>query len=125
MVLSAETEWFEQISRNLDEEEQWEILMHSNVLEFLEHFLSRFPALVILDIDLLGKEINRVIKILRSLKKDLKIMLILSSEKVAICSQALSLGVLTYLLKPISPANASNIIKSTLVSHTTNKQEEM
>jgi response regulator of citrate/malate metabolism len=55
-----------------------------------------------------------MIQVLKNINGDSKIVLVLSPENMPICSAALSLGVLSYQIKPLSPENVTEIISSIL-----------
>ena len=76
--------------------------------------MCNYSQLIVLDIDLLADKTTKLIHIIRSVQKDCKILLILSQENMSHCSDALSLGVVSYLIKPFSALTAYKIICSTL-----------
>lgn len=114
LALTTEKELFEQIQERFEEQTAIDIKTYIDNLNLIEKFISQHTELVVLDIDLLNETVIRLINILRTINKNLKIILILSSDKMPICSQALSLGVVSYLIKPVSIENLSRIISATL-----------
>jgi len=70
--------------------------------------------LVILDIDLLSEQVLKLINILQSIKRNSQIILVLSKDKMAICSAAFSLGIVSYLVKPVSTRNMYDVISTAL-----------
>lgn len=93
------------------------IITYSSTVDLLEKFSAVHTDLVILDVDILDDQALKLINILRSIKKDSRIMLILSKDKMAICSAAFSLGIVSYLVKPITTENLYDIIASVLLKH--------
>ncbi|MFQ6115413.1 MAG: response regulator [bacterium] len=114
LALTEEIEMIEEVEQLLQDEIQVEIAVHGDTLDFLENLLERYTQLVILDLDILREKVTKLIHIIRSIHKDCKIILILSQEKMSICSTALSMGVFSYLIKPVAVLNAYNIILSAL-----------
>ena len=104
----------EEIRNHLKNKGRFEVKFYTNTFDFLEHFLEWYPQVVIMDVDLIQSNTLKLIRILQKLKKDLKIFLIVSSRNMKVCSQALSMGIITYLLKPISTKNICSLIHSTL-----------
>jgi response regulator of citrate/malate metabolism len=76
--------------------------------------MSLHSELVILDLDLLGEQVTHLMNVLRNIKKNVQFILILSTDKMPICPEAISLGVISYILKPCSAKNLGNLIQSTL-----------
>ncbi len=114
LVLSEEKVLFEKIVNMIGQQEEIEISTCPDSLDLLEKFFSLYTELVVLDLDLLNNQIMKLINILHSFKKNLKIILILSEEKMSICPSVCSLGVVSYLIKPFSLKNAADIISSAL-----------
>jgi len=124
MMLTKEHQLAGKIGEDLEKESVYQLKTFTQTLSFLEHFLEWYPQMVILDVDLIKADILKFIRILQKLKKDLKILLIASSKNISICSQALSMGIITYLLKPISTGNVHSLIHSTLkLPHNSRKKE--
>ena len=101
-------------SRTSVEDNTAEMLTFSNSLELIDYFLKNYAQLVVLDIDLLGEETHKMIEVLRSIQKETKIVLILSEQYMSICSANLSMGVLSYQMKPVSVNAAVKLITSVL-----------
>jgi response regulator of citrate/malate metabolism len=114
LIFSADVELFLEVEESLRKNEEIEFFLFQHSLELVNHFLSYFSPLVILDIDLLKNEILEMIQVLRNIHPNSKIVLILSPENMPICSAALSLGVMSYQIKPLSAANVTEIISSIL-----------
>lgn len=114
LIFSADVALFLEVEESLKKNEEIEFFLFQHSLELVNHFLSYFSPLVILDIDLLKNEIQEMIQVLRNIHPNSKIVLILSSENMPVCSAALSLGVVSYQIKPLSVANVTEIISSIL-----------
>ncbi len=82
----------------------------SNNLEMLNRFLSDYAPLVILDIDLVKKDTFHMIQILHSIHRKTKIVLVVSTDDMPICTASLAYGVLSYQIKPVSPQSISELI---------------
>jgi len=95
-----------------------EIKTFNNSIDFLENFSSLHTELVILDIDLLNEQVLQLINILQSIKRNARIILILSQDKMSVCSAAFSLGVASYLIKPVSTRNVYDVIVSAIEKKT-------
>jgi len=123
-MLTKEHQLSDKIREELEKDSVYQLKTFTQTLGFLEHFLEWYPQMVILDVDLMKSDTLKFIRILQKLKKDLKILLIASSRNISICSQALSMGIITYLLKPISTGNVYSLIHSTLkMPHNSKKKE--
>ena len=114
LALTTEKDLFTGIQEKIQDNADIDIKTCIDNLNLIEKFVSQHTELVILDIDLLKEKVIKLINILRSINKNLKIILILSNDKMSICSGALSLGVVSYLIKPISINNLAKIISATL-----------
>lgn len=114
LALTQEFHFFSDVEEAVQKKSEVEILTFSNSLELINHFLKNYAQLVILDIDILGNEILKMIHVLRSIHRGAKIVLILSSENMSICSSALTAGVLSYQVKPVSVKNAADLIISVI-----------
>ena len=114
MALSEEKKMFDNVLLKIKKDNYLELKIFSDSLNLIDDFVTHHTELVILDLDLLNEKIIKLINTLKTIKKNVQIILILSKDKMPICTKALSLGVLTYFLKPISPTNMSNLILSAL-----------
>ena len=114
LVFSADVELFFEVEESLKKNQDIEFLLFQHSLELVNHFLSYYASLVILDIDLLKNEILEMIQVLRNIHANSRIVLILSQENMPICSAALSLGVLSYQIKPLSSNNVTELVSSIL-----------
>ncbi len=114
LVLSLEKEFFNSVQTNLSEYAPVEVKTFTNCLDLMEQFLARYTCLVILDIDLVQQNVIKLIRILRAIQRETKIILLLSRDNMSFCSAALSLGVISYQIKPISLKSTCEIIGTTL-----------
>ena len=114
LVLTTDQDLFSVVEDSLNKLEKVEIKTFDHSLELVNHYLSHYASLIILDIDLLKHETFQMIQVLRSIHAQTKIVLFLSPENMPICSSALSMGVLSYQIKPISEEKLVEIIASLL-----------
>ncbi|MEJ2052060.1 MAG: response regulator [Calditrichota bacterium] len=114
LVLTTDQDLFSVVEDSLNKLEKVEIKTFDHSLELVNHYLSHYASLIILDIDLLKHETFQMIQVLRSIHAQTKIVLFLSPENMPICSSALSIGVLSYQIKPISEEKLVEIIASLL-----------
>lgn len=114
LVLSTEIDLFKKIQKRFEEVSEIQITTCDDSLNLMEKFVSQHAELVVLDIDMLKEGVVKLINILRTMKKNLQIILMLSQTNMSICSEALSLGVVSYLIKPVSTDNLHKIITATL-----------
>ena len=113
LVLTEDQDYFSDITKAVQNLNHFEIHIFNHNLELINYFLTNYAQLVILDLDILKSETFEMIQILRSLHSDTKIVLFLSSENMPICSEALSFGLLSYQIKPVSRESTLKIISST------------
>jgi DNA-binding NtrC family response regulator len=114
LVLTTDQDLFSVVEDSLNKLEKVEIKTFDHSLELVNHYLSHYASLIILDIDLLKHETFQMIQVLRSIHAQTKIVLFLSPENMPICSSALSMGVLSYQMKPISEEKLVEFIASLL-----------
>jgi len=114
LALSQDKDLYAGVRDFLGDSSDIEIKTFTNSLDFLEKFSSLHTELVILDIDLLNEQVLKLINILQSIKRNSQVILILSKDKMGICSAAFSLGVVSYLIKPVSTKNVYDVISTTL-----------
>lgn len=114
LALTNEKELMAQIEDSIKSHSSIKISVSSDYLDLVENYQRRHAQLVILDVDLLNGRVVQLINVLRAMKKDCRILLMLSPDKMSLCSQAVSLGMVSYLIKPICIQNARNIICSAL-----------
>lgn len=116
LILSEENNLFSKVQEIMgkNNKAEIEIITCTDSLNLIENYVSQYSELVILDIDMVKEGVIKLIKILRSIKQNVQIILLLSKRNMSICSQALSLGVVAYLMKPFSIENLSKIVFATL-----------
>lgn len=114
LALTDEDHLIADLEDRINQSSPAEIIVTTSYLDLIEHYSRRHARLLILDADLLDEKMIQLIRIVRSIKKNSSILLLLSREKIPLCSEALSLGVVSYLIKPISVTNAADIICSSL-----------
>lgn len=114
LALTPETELIADLRKVIGANYALEISAYLDELDFLESFQEIHSELVILDIDYLGKRTVKMMRILKNLRKDCIVILLVSEKKIALCSEALSLGAFSYLIKPVSAVNACKLIATAL-----------
>lgn len=114
LVLTEDEELFIKFKKKIREGLEIQIVTCPDSLNLIENYTSQHTELVILDIDMLKNGVSKLINILRSIKKNVQIILILSKANMSLCSEVLSLGVVSYLIKPVSVDNLSKIVLATL-----------
>lgn len=114
LALSQDKDLYAGVKDFLESSKDIEIKTFVNSLDFLEKYASTHTDMVILDIDLLNEQVLKLISILQSIKRNAHILLILSKDKMSICSAAFSRGVISYLIKPVSTRNVYDMISTTL-----------
>ena len=113
-VLSQEKHFFSSSRQWVSPTGRFSIHLFTDVLDLIAALLKAFCPLVILDIDMLNGKTKKLIHILRSIQKDIQIILILSQEKIGSCSDALPFGVISYQIKPVSHTKIKELIESSL-----------
>lgn len=91
-----------------------EISIFTNSLDMVENLLVRYSDLAILDVDLLGNQVSNMIHVIHSIHRSTKIVLFLSADKMDLCTAALSLGIISHQVKPVSVDTTCEIIGSIL-----------
>lgn len=114
LALLDDVDLVSQIEERINRLSSIKIITSSDSLDLIEQYSCRHTRLVILDADLLNERVIQLVKVVRSIEKNSRILLLLSQEKIHLCSKVLSLGMVSYLIKPISPVSAANIICSSL-----------
>jgi DNA-binding NtrC family response regulator len=118
LVLTQETEISLEIERNLKTLGSLKIYTFSNSLELINHYLTNYASLIILDCDILKNDILPLIQSLQSINQNAKIIILLSQAQMKVCSSVLSLGILSYQIKPVNITNIVEIITSVLKTST-------
>lgn len=114
LALTEEESLLDEVQKMTTSSKKFEVKTFTDSLLFLENFLSLHSETVILDIDLLGEQVIRLIHIIRLISKSTPVILILSKEKMPICLTVFSLGIVSYLIKPLSAEALFDYISSTL-----------
>ncbi len=113
-VLTQDKDFYLKVKEHLKDSLTIELHTFDHSLELVNYFLTNYSQLVILDIDIIKEEIIYLIEIIRTIHKDTKILLLLSPENMPLCSSALSIGVSSYQLKPLSVKNVLELITTLL-----------
>jgi len=83
-------------------------------MDFLEKYTRSYAQLVILDVDLLKESLSQLVRILRSLNSEVKLLLVLSPNQLKHCAEVISMGDVNYFIKPISIKNLVEMVQSFL-----------
>ncbi len=114
LTLSSDIQYFSEVKNSLKNKNELEISIFTNSLDMVENLLVRYSDLVILDVDLLGNQVSNMIQVIHSIHRNTKIVLFLSPDKMDLCTTALSFGVISHQVKPVSLDTACEIIRSIL-----------
>ncbi len=121
LALTNENGLFKDVEKTLLNDINVEVKSSSDIWDVLQNLQQKYTHLVILDIDVLFDDVKKLIDIIRAIQKDCKVILILSQQNMSICSSALTMGLVSYLIKPFSALNANKIIIATLLKDIMNK----
>ncbi len=114
IVLTQDKDFYLEVEEHLKDGFTIELHTFDHGLELVNYFLTNYSQLVILDIDIIKEEIINLIEIIRTIHQDAKILLLLSPENMPLCSSALSIGVSSYQLKPLSVKRVLELITTLL-----------
>jgi len=89
----------------------------------LEVLRNQEIGLVILDVRLPGKTGIRVLEEMKEMKPDVKAIIITAYASPKMRDEAMKLGALQYLTKPIAPDKLEKIVKKALSEASTGKKE--
>ncbi|NWF66256.1 MAG: response regulator transcription factor [Campylobacterales bacterium] len=91
-----------------------EIVEAENGIDGFELFLSSLPEIVITDIQLLGINGIELIKKIRKLNRDCRIIIITDSDSKDYILEAMELNILKYLLKPLDYRQFGNLMDKSI-----------
>lgn len=114
LALTDEVDLIADLEARINHFSPAEIISTTSYLDLIEHYTCRHTRLLILDTDLLNEKMIQLVRIVRAINSHGRILLWLSQEKIPLCSEALSFGMISYLIKPISVTDAANIVCSSL-----------
>lgn len=118
-VLTEERDAFTPVQIELRADAEADLTVFSDCLDLIEQYLARFAPLIVLDVDFLGEQTFQLIRIFHLLNRPTQIVLVVSKDKLDICTSALSLGAVSYQLKPILTRNFVRFLEFTLKSSKT------
>ena len=121
MILARQDDWEMDYLEAELEKMRLTIDKGEHSMDFLEKFARSYAQLVVLDVDLLGERLGQLVRILRSLNSEVKLLLVLSPNNLKYCSEVISMGGVNYFIKPVSMKNLVQIVQSFLQS----KKEEL
>jgi len=99
-----------QLVQHFDRLSSVEIRTVASFLQLIEQHSDRHAKLIVLDADQLMEQVVPLVKILRTMDQRCKILLLLSPEHLSLCTQVLSLGMVSYLVKPVNARSVSSLI---------------
>lgn len=114
LILTDDANFYKEVEKKINGIKKIKFHTFHHGLELINFFLTNYAQLVILDIDVLQNEIIEMIQVLRTIHKETKILLLLSPVNMPLCSNALSLGISSYQIKPISQENVTELITTLL-----------
>lgn len=114
LTLSSELNFFNDVEKHLLPTVPLELVSFTNPIDLVDFFVNNYAHIVVLDIDLLKEDVIKLVDILRSIRRNSQIILLLSQKDTAICSRVFSRGGCAYQIKPVSTNAFCQLIKSTL-----------
>lgn len=114
LILTNDANFYKEVEKKISGINRIKFHTFDHGLELINFFLTNYAQLVILDIDVLQNEILEMIQVLRTIHKETKILLLLSPVNMPLCSNALTLGISSYQIKPISQENVIELITTLL-----------
>lgn len=114
LVLTEETGLFGEVKEMMQQYKAFDMRIYGNHLDLLDSFSTLHPEMIILDIDMVNEQVFKLINVLKSLQKSLNILLIGSTDKIALISNAFAAGVNSYLVKPLSADNVCDFLIASL-----------
>lgn len=114
MVLSQDKALFQRVEGDIVSKDSIRLYTFSNSLDLIKYYLTNYASLILLDADIVRNDVLKLIEILHNINQEAKLIILVSPENMALCSSALSLGILSYQVKPVSPENMVDLIFSVL-----------
>lgn len=114
LALTLDIRLTSEMKQTFEERSVVKVITFTESLALIDYSLQQYVPLIVLDIDVLKEKVFHLIRILRSIHRETQFILVLSSENMQICSAALSQGVVSYQVKPVSTENMLEVVASTL-----------
>lgn len=114
LVLSQDKTLFQRVEGEIVSKDSIRLYTFTNSLDLIKYYLANYASLILLDADIVKRDVLKLIEIIHNINQDAKLILLVSPENMSICSSALSLGILSYQVKPVSPENMVELIFSVL-----------
>jgi response regulator of citrate/malate metabolism len=114
LVLSQDKYLFQKVEGEIESKDSIRLYTFSNSLDLIKYYLANYAALILLDADMVKNDVLKLIEIIHDINQQAKLILLLSPENMSLCSAALSLGILSYQVKPVSAESMVELIFSVL-----------
>jgi len=114
LVLSQDKYLFQKVEGEIESKDSIHLYTFSNSLDLIKYYLANHASLILLDADIVKSDVLKLIEIIHDINQQAKLILLLSPENMSLCSTALSLGILSYQVKPVSAESMVELIFSVL-----------
>lgn len=114
LVLGGDEGFVERLAGALQRRGTFEVRRARDELDLIDEFVSRHTAFAVLDADVVGERVGQMVRILRSIDHDCRILLCASEATFSSCSSLASAGEVTVLLKPVLEEHALHVILSAI-----------
>jgi DNA-binding NtrC family response regulator len=114
LVLSQDKTLFQRVEGEIVSKDSIRLYTFTNSLDLIKYYLANYASLILLDADIVKSDVLKLIEIIHNINQEAKLILLISPENMSICSSALSFGILSYQVKPVSPENMVELIFSVL-----------
>lgn len=114
LALSEDRKLIRGIEAGISEHLEKEIFCTTDILRLLVAHTSHTSRLIILDVDLLHEGLPSLLSVMRSIDRSCRILLLLSHEDLSWCTEVLSLGDISFFLKPVVLPAVVDLVRSRL-----------
>jgi DNA-binding NtrC family response regulator len=114
LALTDDAGLIDRIETHIKEFAPIEISRTTDGLDLVSQYAFRHAKLVLIDASLISDRVNQLIALMRRLDAGCSILLFVPQDGISICTRALSLGRISYLVKPVSALSAASLICSAL-----------
>ena len=111
LVLSQDKTLFQRVEGEIVSKDSIRLYTFTNSLDLIKYYLANYASLILLDADIVKSDILKLIEIIHNINQEAKLILLISPENMSICSSALSLGILSYQVKPVKPVSPENMVE--------------
>ncbi|GAB4338471.1 MAG: hypothetical protein Kow0037_22520 [Calditrichia bacterium] len=122
LISQNSDEWID-LEKELSKSKELRLYVYSDVLELVEFLLNRFCDLVILDVDMFKEKTVQLVRLINRLHSNVRVILLSDQENMSYCSAALSYGVMSYQIKPITPYSLIHLISNSIQLKTKSKED--